>query len=106
MKPHRGTLKNWHRREAFGGGYVIVGISHGHPDWHGHLIHTSGIVAERPEINEVETRNSRYSLELPALSEAPPSADFITEQLKPGSPVQSPSEPERELSNKSNESGR
>lgn len=79
-KPHRGTIKNWARSESWShpGRYVIVGVSHGHPEFHGGPIRTSLIEVERPEINEVETLNSRYSLEQPALSAAPPGPEFVT----------------------------
>lgn len=70
MKPHKGTLVQWKpvytmlaTEEHLG--YYIVGVFHGHPQFHGRAGHTSMIVAVRPEINEVETLNSRYSLEQP-----------------------------------------
>ena len=74
MKPHRGTLKNWHpqriRSEPRGLGFILLGTFHGHPEFHGTDGWTSEVIALRPEINEVETRHSRYSVEQPPLGEA------------------------------------
>jgi hypothetical protein len=74
MKPHRGTLKNWvpvpvASIDGTGLGYMICGIFHGHPWLHGADGHTSVVMVLRPEINEIETRNSRYSVEQPSLAE-------------------------------------
>ena len=62
-KPHRGSLENWRRMECGvdqGLGYYIVGIFMGHPSFTGEYGHTSYVVAH--EGDEIETRNSRYTL--------------------------------------------
>ncbi len=60
-KPHRGSLGRWRRMECENGlGYYIVGIFIGHPSFTGEYGHTSYVVAH--EGDEIETRNSRYTL--------------------------------------------
>lgn len=68
-KPHKGTIDHWHKEEwpTIGGlGYVIVGRSAGHPQFDGRVIHTSYVVAKAGD--EIETRNSRYTLGKPAVA--------------------------------------
>lgn len=74
MKPHKGVLTNWypvysHQPTEEHLGFYIMGVFHGHPRFHGKSGHTSMVVAVHAEINEVETLNSRYSLEKPAIPE-------------------------------------
>jgi len=62
-KPHKGTIINWYKQEYsedLGLGYVIRGISLDHPDFGPGAMRTSWVVAH--EGNEIETRNSRYTL--------------------------------------------
>lgn len=78
-KPHKGTLVDWTvGRCANGLGVYIVGVFHGHPQFHGHAGHTSALVKLRPEINEVETLNSRYTLENPPLHKR---MDYIKDMI-------------------------
>jgi len=66
-KPHKGTIRLWHKEEcgSMGLGYVICGLSDGHPDFDGYPMHTSYVV--KHEGNEIETRNSRYTLSDPPM---------------------------------------
>lgn len=65
-KTHRGRITEWRRHDdplAKGLGYIIVGLFVDHERFAGRRGFTSYIVAH--EGNEVETRNSRYTLEGP-----------------------------------------
>lgn len=69
-KPHKGAMTGWRKitisppcEEHLG--YYIVGVFHGHDKFHGDYGQTSMVVAEFPELNMVETLNSRYTLEYP-----------------------------------------
>ena len=58
-KPHKGTIDEWVKIRA-GIGYFIVGISIDHPQFAGQEMHTSYVVSHVGD--EIETRNSRYTL--------------------------------------------
>ena len=62
-KPHRGTIKNWCRvgTSTGGLGYYIQGTIAGHSTLPDGLINTWNVL--KHEGNEIETRNSRYTLE-------------------------------------------
>lgn len=71
-KPHMGTFKQWFPFGVLnkkGLGFRLEGIFHGHERFHGKSGHTSELIAVFPELNMVETRNSRYTLEQPSLIE-------------------------------------
>lgn len=71
-KPHMGTFKQWYPYKTDnvqGLGFRLHGIFHGHERFHGASGHTSEIIAVFPELNMVETRNSRYTLEQPSIAE-------------------------------------
>ena len=59
-KSHRGELHNWRRMECENGLGYFVGTFMGHPVFTGEHGHTSYVVAH--EGDEIETRNSRYTL--------------------------------------------
>lgn len=63
-KPHKGTIENWFVWQIPESldhlGYVIVGDSVDHPQFAGEVIRTSVVVGRID--NEIETRNSRYTL--------------------------------------------
>ncbi len=60
-KPHRGTISEWYPASCEDGlGYLIFGVSVDHPEFAGRDMHTSYIV--KHDGNEIETRNSRYTL--------------------------------------------
>lgn len=60
-KPHLGAIENWGKAECKSGlGYYIVGLFVNHPQFEGSVGHTSYIIAH--EGDEIETRNSRYTL--------------------------------------------
>lgn len=68
-KPHKGTLTNWWKQETYtklGLGFVIRGTFDGHPQFHGETGHTSFVIAHDETTGEIETRNSRYTLNPPA----------------------------------------
>ena len=72
MKPHKGTILNYRKIKVSEPtdehlGFVVWGLPHGHPEFV-NWIRTSLVVKEYPEINEIETLNSRYSLEFPDTS--------------------------------------
>lgn len=76
-KPHKGTFINWeiYSRDSWKGqtdhlGFILFGTFHGHPQFGGTRGHTSAIVAVFPDLNMVETLNSRYTLEQPAICES------------------------------------
>ncbi len=61
MKPHRGMIVEWTKIPcSLGIGYYVNGISIDHPQFGGAVMRTSYVVSE--EGNEIETRNSRYTL--------------------------------------------
>ena len=63
-KPHLGTLDDWWMADANHGlDYIIRGKFVGHPQFDGLYGHTSYVV--KREGNEIETRNSRYTLGTP-----------------------------------------
>lgn len=68
-KPHKGTVENWIKwptsQKNCGLGYMIVGDSIGHPQYDGIAIRTSYVV--KHEGDEIETKNSRYTLGRPAI---------------------------------------
>src|SRR4051812_45481750 len=66
MKPHKGTLNGWFEQpcgDEYGLGYLIRGRFMDHPDFAGQFGHTSYVV--KRDSNEIETRNSRYTLGTP-----------------------------------------
>lgn len=61
IKEHKGTIDNWYKYPCKPGlGYVVCGYSVDHPEFAGDWMHTSWVV--KREGNEIETRNSRYTL--------------------------------------------
>jgi hypothetical protein len=76
VKPHNGTIRNWYRahfdkaetenyyKEDVGLGYMIRGKFLDHPYYAGQFGHTSWVMSFDEETGEIETRNSRYTLEL------------------------------------------
>lgn len=65
-KPHLGKIKSWFKRETdpeSGLGYQIIGMFVDHPDFKGEVGHTSYVVSHDETTGEIETRNSRYTLE-------------------------------------------
>lgn len=61
-KTHKGMIRDWVQRPCESGlGYYIHGVADGHPEFHDKIISTSYVVAR--EAYEIETRNSRYTLE-------------------------------------------
>lgn len=63
MKPHRGRIAGWKKtpwQEPNSLGFCIEGTFLDHPRFAGRFCHTSNVVAING--NEVETRNSRYTL--------------------------------------------
>lgn len=91
-KPHYGTINNWHERITEGGlGYIVIGLSDGHPQFDGGPIYTSSVIARAG--NEIETRNSRYTLgqPRPKLIDVPPLTPdqeaYIRRLLKPQKPI-------------------
>lgn len=79
-KPHMGTFKKWAPVPSTEGlGYYLVGIFHGHPRFNNESGNISSIVAVHPEINEVETLHSRYSLEEPSVAEGIKKYELRTE---------------------------
>lgn len=64
-KPHFGTINNWSESHmtSRGLGYIIMGESDGHPQFSGGPIYTSYVV--KRDGDEIETRNSRYTLGTP-----------------------------------------
>jgi hypothetical protein len=68
-KPHKGIIKNWSKHELKGPeekglGYLIVGTCVNHPRFgYSKFFHTSYVVEHNEETGEIETRNSRYTLE-------------------------------------------
>ena len=62
QKEHKGIITDWleERCGDYGLGYIITGLSEGHPQFDGRLIHTSYII--KRDGNEIETLNSRYTL--------------------------------------------
>lgn len=64
MKPHKGKIKGWSKLKVAGAeglGYLIVGQFVDHPEFAHMSGHTSWVV--KHEGAEIETRNSRYTLE-------------------------------------------
>ncbi len=61
-KPHKGGIKNWFKSECDSGlGYLIRGQFTDHPEFKGMPDgHTSYVV--KRDGNEIETKNSRYTL--------------------------------------------
>jgi len=62
-KPHMGTINNWFKQECpsdLGLGYAIEGMSLDHSYFAGGRMRTSYVV--KHEGNEIETRNSCYTL--------------------------------------------
>ena len=60
-KPHKGSIKNWSKIETDNGlGFYIKGIFVDHPSLTDGYSQTSWVVAQ--DGNEIETRNSRYTL--------------------------------------------
>lgn len=57
-KPHKGVIKNWHKKDH-GGFSVILGTTGDRDEF---WIRTSAIVNHDEATGEVETRNSRYTL--------------------------------------------
>lgn len=74
-KPHKGTIYNWFRvpfdkaetenyyKEDVGLGYIIRGTFRDHPHFAGQFGHTSWIMRHDEKTGEIETRNSRYTLD-------------------------------------------
>lgn len=62
MKPYKGRIEHWGKRPCpgYGIGYYIVGRFVDHPQFAGETGHTSWV--EKHNGNEIETRNSRYTL--------------------------------------------
>jgi hypothetical protein len=60
-KPHKGRIEQWSKVTYPSEGVTLVwGLFDGHPNFSGYHGHTSYIVSQ--EGNEIETRNSRYTL--------------------------------------------
>lgn len=61
-KPHKGTINNWisFPHHGPGLGFFIVGDAVDHPQFGSTPIRTSWVVSE--DGDEIETRNSRYTL--------------------------------------------
>lgn len=65
VKPHKGKIKNWYKREisiSQGLGYQIMGEFVDHEDFAGYEGWTSFVVAHDEATGEIETLNSRYTL--------------------------------------------
>jgi hypothetical protein len=65
-KPHKGTITDWwkcpcDRPNTLG--YCIAGTFKDHPQFAGYDGYTSWVVKHDEATGEVETRNSRYTLE-------------------------------------------
>lgn len=58
-KPHKGSITNWDKLPWYGSN-IIVGEFVDHPEFAGKPGHTSPVVKHGG--NEIETRNSRYTL--------------------------------------------
>lgn len=62
-KPYKGSISDWEERRISprrGLGYLIVELFVDHPQFAGKFGFTSDVIAR--EGNEIETRNSRYTL--------------------------------------------
>lgn len=71
-KPHQGTFTHWRAvpcLKYYGMGFLLAGKFHGHPIFGNERGHTSEVVAVFPELNMVETKNSRYTLEHPSVND-------------------------------------
>ncbi len=65
-KPHKGRIRNYYKYEhpnAEGLGYIYMCDWVDHPVFHGSKRHTSWIIKD--DGKEIETRNSRYTLDGP-----------------------------------------
>lgn len=82
-KPHKGTIKNWfpyyfdrketeeYYKEPVGLGFLIRGTFVDHPQFgFARGSHTSWIMSHDEKTGEIETRNSRYTLDPPSMAEA------------------------------------
>lgn len=70
-KPHHGVIRHWSKMPCHSNegslGFYIVGLFQDHPDFAKRYGHTSYVVSM--DGNEIETRNSRYTLVEPAPAE-------------------------------------
>lgn len=82
-KPHKGTFTNWSIHYGIGDGglgFALVGVFHGHPVFSRKPGHTSEVFAIFPELNMIETRNSRYTLERPSICESKELMQYVKQE--------------------------